>query len=278
MLAPIVTRGTSQDGAYGPQRGSAIGRGRPVPRSAPHQRGPDDEADDVRDVGHAGRLGEAGAAEVEVLQDEPAAEHQPRRQPHRQEEEERQQRPHPRPREQHEVGAEHAGDRAGRADQRRASSRREQREAVRRGVAADAGRRPGSAAGRAGPRRCCRRRTGTAGCRAGAASRRAGTSPCSTDRNGDLSNGGGDCATQPTRPPSRRRPRRSRPTSVAVGCADDLRRARRRTGRRTRSAALPAPRLASPSERRDATGLSRNATTLTSDEQRTSPTACAASG
>ena len=62
-----------------------------APPQPPHQGRTDDEADDVRQVGRPARLGQACATGVEVLQDEPRAEHHPGRQPHGQEEEEHQQ-------------------------------------------------------------------------------------------------------------------------------------------------------------------------------------------
>ena len=87
-------------------------------------------------VSHRAGAVRGQAGRVRPLQQEPQAQHQPRRDAQRDEQQERHQAPHPGPRVQHQVRAEHAGDRAGRADQRRDRVRVGQREPVRRGVPA----------------------------------------------------------------------------------------------------------------------------------------------
>src|SRR5664280_2840979 len=94
-----------------------------------------EKPDDVRQVGDAAPGGEPGPLHVGVLQQEPRAEHQPRRQRHRDEEQERQQAHHPGSGIEEEVRAQYPGNRAGRADQRGGGLRGVAGVAVRRDVA-----------------------------------------------------------------------------------------------------------------------------------------------
>ena len=94
------------------------------------------EPDDVGQVGDAGALGGGRALEVEPLENEPGAEHDPGRQPHRDEEQERHQAGHPGPGEQDQVGAEHPGDGPRRPDQGVFAARVRQGEPVGRQVPA----------------------------------------------------------------------------------------------------------------------------------------------
>ena len=88
-------------------------------------------------VGHGACPGRRVAGRVHPLQDEPAAEHQPRGDAHGDEEQERHQRPDLGPRVDHQVGAEHAGDGPGCSDERLDRGLVGQREPVRGDVAGD---------------------------------------------------------------------------------------------------------------------------------------------
>ena len=154
----------SSDGRRSPSRAAAAAgpatRARARPRrNRPIDR-PEDEAADVGGDGHA------GVGVGEELQDEPPDQHDEGRQVDElQEDEQRDDGQDPGLRIDHQVGAHDPGDGARRADHRDGRVRLGGDVGQRRPRPRPPGRRRRSRPGRAGPRCCCRRPTGTACCR-----------------------------------------------------------------------------------------------------------------